>query len=116
MRSGSWLWLMGTAFALPVQACSGGYPLAPTPCDEWCDATKGGFCRDYYFPATCVAECERGNMDADACRPAFDATISCFRRSPHALEQRCAYDNVPDDCSEESQWLATCVAATQRTM
>lgn len=113
---GGWLWLMGAAFALPVQACSGGYPLAPTPCDEWCDATKGGFCQEYYGPASCVAECEQNDMDMDACRPAFDAMISCFRHSPHALEQRCAYDDLPDDCATESQWLGACVAARGQTL
>ena len=111
VRSGSWLVLMSLALTLPIQGCSGGYPLPPTRCDEWCDATKGGVCQDYYGPANCVAECEQTELDMDACRPAFDAVVSCFRHSPDALAQRCTYDNQPDDCDTEAQWLAACVSA-----
>jgi hypothetical protein len=111
VRSGRWILLTSLALALPVQACSGGYPLPPTRCDEWCDATKGGSCQDYYGPASCVAECESGNVDVAACSAPFDAVITCFRHSPRALEQRCSYDNVPDDCDAEAQTLAQCVAS-----
>lgn len=111
MRAGSWLALMGLALALPTPACSGGYPLPPTRCDEFCDATKGGFCQEYYGPANCVAQCESSNTDSEACRVPFDATVACFRTSPHALKQRCAYDNLPDDCEGEQQLLMACVGA-----
>lgn len=102
---------MSLALALPTHACSGGYPLPPTRCDEFCDATKGGFCPDYYGPANCVANCESSNTDAEACRVPFDATISCFRKSPSAIAQRCVYDNLPDDCENEYQALMSCVGA-----
>lgn len=102
---------IGLALALPVPACSGGYPLPPTRCDEFCDATKGGFCQDYYGPASCVAQCEQSNTDAEACRALFDATLRCFRSSPRALEQRCVYDGQPDDCEAETSLLLACVAS-----
>ena len=44
-------------------------------------------------------------------RESFDAAVSCFRASPHALEQRCAYDDLPDDCDNEMQWLGACVTS-----
>lgn len=110
MRIGRWLARLGLALALSTPACSGGYPLPPTRCDEYCDATKGGFCQDYYGPANCVAQCESNHTDREGCREVFDATISCFRNSPHALEQRCSYDNVPDDCENEFGLLMSCTA------
>jgi hypothetical protein len=109
MRLGRWLALMSLALALPISACSGGYPLPPTLCDEWCDATKGGTCEEYYEPAGCVAECEREHLDHETCRATFDVALSCFRNSPHALEQRCTYDQLPDDCADESTALIYCV-------
>jgi len=110
MRAGTWLALISLTLALAMPACSGDYPLPPTRCDEFCDATKGGFCQDYYSPASCVAECESSDTDAEGCRALFDASVSCFRQSPRALEQRCAYDNLPDDCDIEFGLLLTCVS------
>jgi hypothetical protein len=110
MRAGRWFALVSLALALPAPACSGGYPLPPTRCDEFCDATKGGFCPDWYSPASCVANCESSETDAERCRVLFDATVSCFRTSPRALQQRCVYDNSPDDCEDELRLLLTCVS------
>ena len=110
MRAGTWLALISLAVTLPTLACSGGYPLPPTRCDEFCDVTKGGFCQDYYNPASCVANCESSETDAEACRTLFDATLSCFRSSPRALPQRCAYDDQTDDCSVELALLLNCVS------
>ena len=111
MRAVWWLALTSLALALPLPACSGGYPLPPTRCDEFCDATKGGFCQDDYQPASCVAECESSNTDREICRAAFDEVMSCFRASPRAREQRCAYDDVPDDCASEQELLGLCVTS-----
>lgn len=108
MRAVKWLALMSLALALPMPACSGDYPLPPTRCDEYCDVTKGGFCQDSYQPASCVAQCESGDLDGEICREPFDAVLSCFRASPRALPQRCAYDNVPDDCASEQEMLGLC--------
>jgi hypothetical protein len=111
VRLGHGLWLLSMALVLPVPACSGGYPLPPTPCDEWCDATKSGYCEDSYQPATCVAECERTGWDLGVCRLPFEAVISCFRRSAKALPQSCFGLNVPDDCKSEWDALTACASA-----
>jgi hypothetical protein len=102
---------MSFLLTLPVQGCSGGYPLPPTRCDEWCHATKGQTCQDHYDPASCVASCENADLDSEACRAQFDAVITCFRNSPSALEQRCIYGDAPDDCELESEALGLCLGA-----
>jgi hypothetical protein len=106
MRSGVWLALLG--LTLPLGSCSGGYPLPPTRCDEWCDVTKGGTCEEYYNPANCVVECEQAEIGTDECKAPFDAALTCFRHSPNAVGQRCVYDAAPDDCENEWQWLMAC--------
>jgi hypothetical protein len=100
---------LGVVFAFGVGACSGGYPLPPTRCDDWCDATKGGECEEWYQPASCVSQCEQSNSDREACRAQFDASVSCFRQSPVALKQLCTYDNNVHDCQAELQALSMCV-------
>ena len=109
MGAGRCLALFGLALAVAGPGCSGGYPLPPTRCDEFCDATKGGFCRDYYGPASCVAECEDSGIDVEGCRAPFDAAVHCFRTSPNALDQRCSWDDQPDDCENELNLLHQCV-------
>jgi hypothetical protein len=108
MRSGVWLALLG--LTLPLGSCSGGYPLPPTRCDEWCDVTRGATCEEYYDPAGCVAECEQADVDTEICSAQFDAILSCFRRNRNAIVQRCVYDDVPDDCESEEQALMICAA------
>ena len=110
MRSGAWLVLCGLALSLPLllPACSGGYPLPPTKCDEWCHVTRGAMCKDLYNPTSCVAQCEETNLSVPECSQQFDAMLACFRRSPNALAQRCIYDTVPDDCSIEQTRLWDC--------
>ena len=107
MRLGVWLALLG--LTLSLGSCSGGYPLPPTRCDEWCDVTRGGTCEEYYNPANCVVECEQSKLDADSCNAELDATLACFRANRNAVEQRCVYDAAPDDCENEWQWLMACV-------
>ena len=109
MRLG--VWLMSFGLAATVGACSGGYPLPPTRCDDWCDATKGMSCVDYYQPANCVSQCEQSNLDADECRTAFDAVITCFRTTPRAAKQLCADDGLPNPCGAQADALSGCVSA-----
>ena len=101
-------------------ACSGGYPLPPTRCDEWCDATKGGTCEEYYNPAGCVSGCEASHITDAACDAWLDAVLACYRVHPEAVEAQCqgctSYGSngsptnactVP--CASEKEGLSTCV-------
>ena len=101
--------------ALAGAACSGGYPLPPTRCDEFCDATKGLDCQDYYEPAGCVSTCEQGNVDDESCRAQFDALVSCFRKTPAALTARCDFNSFGGSarpCQTEQDNFETCIALT----
>lgn len=108
MRWVAWLTL-GICCELAA-GCSGGYPLPPTRCDDYCDATKGQFCEAYYQPAQCVASCERMHFDAEACRAELDATVGCFRSTPGAVEAQCQFTGQARPCDLESAALASCVA------
>ena len=110
MRLGSWVLAAVTAVTA-APGCSGGYSLPPTPCDEWCHATKGGSCPDYYNPASCVSTCESQPKDLAQCRPQLDAEIACFRTNPGAAEARCGFYDAQLPCAAEAQVLATCLGA-----
>jgi hypothetical protein len=107
MRLGVWLALL--SLTLPLGSCSGGYPLPPTRCDEWCDVTRGAACEQYYDPAGCVVQCEEIDVDTERCSPQLDIALSCFRSSPTAIERRCVYDGLPDECDNEVTALMECV-------
>ncbi len=47
-----------------TSGCQGDYPIAPTACDEWCNASIEGDCFDY-DPAACVASCERQGLTSN---------------------------------------------------
>ena len=85
MRSGVWLWLVS---GLAISGCAGDYPLEPTPCDDYCHATKNFEC-DFYAPASCVRECESRGTGDEACRPRLHALFDCLRSSPNAIDSRC---------------------------
>jgi hypothetical protein len=111
MRLGAWL-AMAFGCALTASACSGGYPLPPTRCDDWCDVTKGLSCAQFYNPAGCVSNCEQANTDAEACRTEFEAVLSCFRKDPSAVEAQCRfYSEPPPPCQAEKDALALCVGS-----
>ena len=94
--------------ALP--ACSGGYPLPPTKCDEYCDATKGQMCDEYYEPAGCVLTCEQGDLTDPSCLKELDDIIACYRRNP-ALTKDCDWYGEPRACDTEQLTLSNCLAA-----
>ena len=111
MRLGAWLyagaWLL-------CGSCSGGYPLAPTPCDDWCDATKGSWsysCGGEYRPASCVSQCEAEGLSNQHCQVEFDAAIYCYRHTPGAANQQCYFDpNRLPPCQFEVTALAACAS------
>jgi hypothetical protein len=124
MRSGAWLWAMLVPTAvLSSGACSGGYPLEPTRCDDWCDATHGPLeCYETkYDPAGCVSRCEGLSLDLEQCRGQFDAAVSCYRTTPDAKRPVCYYNYNPDPttfepppqgpCDAPKQALLNCVGA-----
>ena len=98
MRPGVWLWAIPMlATALLAGACSGGYPLEPTRCDDWCDATRGPLeCYDEYDPAGCVSQCEAQQLDHEECRSEYDAAVTCYRTTPGATEPVCYSNYNPD--------------------
>lgn len=99
------------AFAawITLGACSGGYPLPPTRCDELCEATKGDTCQEYYDPAGCVAGCERGKDAPAECRAQLDTVIGCFHEHPEALVQRCSFNfEAAPACTDERTRLVAC--------
>jgi hypothetical protein len=106
MRLG--VWLVRLSLTLPLGSCSGGYPLPPTRCDEWCDVTKSATCEEYYNPASCVVQCEEIDMDTERCSAQLDIALNCFRNSRNAIAQRCVYDSVPDECANEVLALMAC--------
>jgi hypothetical protein len=112
MRAGVWLWLSVSA-GLP--ACAGDYPLSPTPCDDYCHATKGLQC-DFYSPASCVAQCENDGRGAASCRLQLNAVVACFNGSD-ASEQRCSFSNygpgVVFSCEAELTSLNDCTFLQQ---
>jgi len=110
MRLGVWLTL-APGLACALVACSGGYPLPPTRCDEWCDATKGPTCAQFYDPASCVSSCEQMHYGAEACRTQLDAVIGCYRKNPSAVDDQCGFNSMPSPCNDESTALGGCVAA-----
>jgi len=110
----SFVLLLGCA--LTSGACSGGYPLPPTRCDEFCDATKGLECQDYYEPAACVSSCEQGDVDNASCHVEFDALVGCFRKTPAALSSRCDFSSVGNNvhpCQMEQDAFGNCIAFNQ---
>jgi len=85
--------LLLAANALPLGACSGGYSLPPTRCDEWCNATKNFTCEEDYDPAGCVTACAEILLGPKGgpCEPEFEAMIACYRAEPRVATSSCHY-------------------------
>lgn len=110
MRACAWL-MLALGLSGPLDGCSGGYPLPPTPCDELCHVTRGLECSDRYDPAACVLSCEQAHLSTEECRPYFDAQLECFRQNPGAAKDNC-YSYTPDyegRCSPEMDALGLCL-------
>lgn len=107
MRRRVWLWL-----GMTLTGCSGGYSLAPTPCDDLCNATQGGLLCSDYDPAQCVVQCESQGLSSAACLPALKAVVRCFRANPDAATAHCSYDAYwESECRGVSELLLACSGA-----
>ena len=75
-RTGALL-LPGVAAA----SCGSDYPLAPTPCDDWCRATLRADCEND-FPDECVASCLVNDAPVllPICASEWDALQACYER------------------------------------
>lgn len=107
MRPGVWLALACAGWC-SLGACSGGYPLAPTPCDEYCDATYVDNCPEYYSPAGCVSDCERSHLASTECRAELDQFIACYKQHPQVVTYACSYDSRPTTCDTAVAALSCC--------
>jgi hypothetical protein len=58
-------------------ACEGGYPIAATRCDVWCNETRRVDC-DAYDPAECVATCERAGLGRPECADLVMQAVECL--------------------------------------
>jgi hypothetical protein len=62
--------------------CQPEYPLAPTPCDDWCLATQRAGCEEDY-PERCVSSCEDDFRFVRArCEEPWLALTECYLQAP----------------------------------
>jgi hypothetical protein len=66
-----------------ASGCDPDYPIAPTPCDDYCRATQRADCEDD-LPHRCVAECEAVLYphETPECHDAFVAWTECLTDAP----------------------------------
>jgi hypothetical protein len=88
--------------------CQYGYPIAPTPCDEWCEANRQVGC-DARSPAVCVELCEESGMASKReCVATFETALSCLKAAVSA-GKRCSFDGAFDSpCSFETSAALSC--------
>lgn len=116
MRSGAWL-CAGALFLTLGGACSGGYSLPPTPCDDWCHVTQGAYgyspCNYGYYPADCVSQCETEQLGNAHCTAQFQVALACYRDTPGATSSGCYFNPDPmyvPPCRPEWETLVLCAA------
>lgn len=91
-----------------IGACSGGYPLPPTPCDEYCNATYGDSCPEFYDPAGCVSFCEQSRLAPASCRSELDQVIACYNSHPEVLAAFCSFSEPSYACTDARLALYCC--------
>jgi hypothetical protein len=97
--------------ALVSGACSGGYPLEPTPCDDLCNAAGNVMSCAPSDPAGCVVACEAQHLGIEPCRGELQELLRCYRSSPTAVSDACRYEVIPKGCQIPLMWLQACVMA-----
>jgi len=117
MLKRGWLWSALALLALSTGACSGDYPLEPTPCDDFCNLTQGNvpYCFNEYDPAQCVVQCETEGLSRPACSRELEALLECFRSKPTAVSDQCnddfGFNSDVIGCQLVSQSLYGCLEA-----
>lgn len=97
------LWLVSSG-------CDGGYPLAPTACDEWCRTSQRKHCSED-DPAGCVSMCERDRQIAARCNDLLLTVVDCYDRIPDsafACDGYTTYLTNQYYCDHERYALQTC--------
>jgi hypothetical protein len=70
------------AVLLAFAGCESPYPIAPTPCDDWCVAIERAGCPNDN-PFECVAACERELRPLyTRCESAWTRLSACYRAEP----------------------------------
>ena len=106
-------WTATPALAvLAVMGCDNEYPLAPTPCDEYCLVTQRAGCAEDW-PDQCVGYCELSRSPAKypACADRFEVVVGCYR-SASSADFVCRFDqSEPKEgvCEGEARDLDFCI-------
>jgi hypothetical protein len=67
--------------ALAVCAsCDNGYPLPPTPCDDWCLVLQRAGCEEDW-PEKCVSGCESELRASRGCEDEWQARYACYQQA-----------------------------------
>lgn len=82
MRSLGVALLQSVLVAVLLAHCQSDYPIAPTPCDDWCLATQRAGCEEDY-PERCVSGCEDDLRFVRArCEEPWRALTACYLQAP----------------------------------
>lgn len=73
-------WMPSAFGALALWACQGEYPLAPTVCDDWCNASEPVEC-EFYSPSSCVRQCEEAGYST-LCSDELSMLMTCMKEHP----------------------------------
>jgi len=96
-------WLLGSS----TLCCQGGYPIAPTLCDDWCNATEHVSCWDYLGdPASCVVSCEQQRLNGSECEQALEAALTCLKVTPQGTD----YCSSSKPCGPEIASVYSCAS------
>ena len=93
--------------------CQPDYPLAPTPCDDWCFATQRAGCEEDY-PERCVSGCEENDLPLpmSRCEEQWRSLTECYLQASSAdflcVEEQSRPQPI---CIAERVALATCGSA-----
>jgi hypothetical protein len=103
---------LGALLCAGLVDCEGGYPIAPTACDDWCLATERASCEEDY-PEGCVSACEDraiGRRYPD-CEAPWLTLGECYRQAPDTDFQCVEDESRPRPiCASERVATATCVS------